>query len=62
MSQLRRDPEFLRYYAQVLIREAGCRAGTEFATFLRAGAERALSEAAAWQPEQGDLFNQRQAA
>ncbi|AIT81642.1 hypothetical protein [Novosphingobium pentaromativorans] len=62
MTDLRNDPEFLRYYAQVLIREAVARewqGDPSFREFLIAGAERAKREAAAIEaakPDQMDLF------
>ena len=49
------SPAFLRYYASVLQREADIRAPSTFSDFLRAGAERALTQAGAG-PRQPDLF------
>ena len=63
MRDLRQDPDFLRYYAQVLIGEAVARKHHQgdgsFVAFLIAGAERAKLEADeidARKPAQGDLF------
>jgi len=59
---LRSDPEFLRYYAMVLIREAVLRdrqGDGSFCEFLRDAAERAKREADEIEnrkPAQGDLF------
>ena len=51
----RRDPEFLRYYAGVLTREADVR-NEPADSWMRTGAARALAEADAFQPAQPDLF------
>lgn len=56
----RTDPEFLRYYAGVLTREANARAGTEFAAWLLGCADRALQQAKAG-PAQPDLFEEQAA-
>lgn len=59
-NDLRSDPEFLRYYAHVLTREAMLRGGDgSFVEFLIAGADRARREADEIEnrkPAQGDLF------
>lgn len=58
----RKDPEFLRYYASVLMREAELRDGDGkcgFSEFLRECTKRALLEAAAKEaepPDQPDFF------
>ena len=52
----RTDPEFLRYYARVLLREAKARRGTEFGKWLAQCANRARKEAAGFKPAQGSLF------
>lgn len=54
-TEPRRDPEFLRYYAAVLLREAKARRGTPFATSLLEWAGRARREAMT-KPDQGELF------
>jgi len=55
-TALRDDPEFLLYYARVLLREAKARRGQNVAWML-AGAARARREAmAARTPKQMDLF------
>lgn len=52
----RDDPEFLRYYAGVLTREADARPGSN-CQWMRDGAARALVRADELsQPVQGDLF------
>ncbi len=45
MPDLNRDPDFLLYYARVLMREARARRGTPFATSLVQWAGRARREA-----------------
>lgn len=58
MAVDRTSPEFLRYYAKVLLREAKARRGTEFSRWLLDGAMRARREAMAFRPAQGDLFSE----
>lgn len=52
----RNSPEFLRYYAKVVLREAKARRGTEFSRWLLECALRARRQAMAFRPVQGDLF------
>lgn len=52
----RNSPEFLRYYAKVLMREAKARRGTDFSRWLVSCALRAHRQAMAFRPAQGDLF------
>lgn len=55
--EMRRDREFLLYYAGVMLREARARRGTGFSHFLLDCAARARREAGAvHEPKQMDLF------